>query len=395
MTRAKPGVLLVVALTLISAAGPAGFQLLTPALPAIAAAFDASIATVQVAITVSLIATAIATPIHGLLADAIGRRLTIFLGFALYIAGSAVCALAPSVAVLIAGRALQGSGGASGATVARAIGRDVFGDERIARVIATVTATTGVLTIVAFVAGGAMTEQVGWRGALWLGVGFGVVVLLASAALVPRSPPRPIAADNQRISWPAARQLLTDRAFLAYVGAVAFASSTAFPFQALAPHLWKNQIGGGESSFVAWAAGSIAVFLLASVLAAAVSTRERRQSLIVAGALLQCVAAAGGILAGELAGLDRVTLIVPAAVMGIGTAFVFANAQAGALGVKPAVAGTASGVLGLMQLVPGAIAGQIAAAVADDTARPLYVSLLVLGLATLGCAVLARRGRSP
>jgi hypothetical protein len=48
-----------------------------------------------------------------------------------------------------------------------------------------------------------------------------------------------------------------------------------------------------------------------------------------------------------------------------------------------------------MQLVPGAIAGQIAAAVADDTARPLYVSLLVLGLATLGCAVLARRGRSP
>lgn len=382
----------VLALTIISAAGPAAFQLLTPALPAIAATFDASIATVQVAVTVSLLTTAAATPLHGFLSDAIGRRRTIYIGFSLYTLGSAACALAPSVALLVLGRAAQGAGGASGATVARAIARDVFGDERIARVIALVTAVAGLLTVVAFVIGGLVVERQGWRAALWLAVGFGAVVMVVTALLVPRQTAASLT-DDQRLTWPAARALMADRAMLGYVGVVAFASATAFPFQALAPHLWKNQIGAGETAFGLWVAGSIGVFLVASVLAGVISTPARRHRLIVAGGVIQIVGAAAGLIAHEGLGVDRLTLVAPAAVMGIGTAFMLANAQAGALGINPRLAGTASGMLGLMQLVPGAIAGQLAAQFADATTRPLYVSLLVLAILGTVCGTfLARRG---
>src|SRR5262245_65672789 len=62
-------------------------------------------------ITIYLLAATAAMPLYGKIADIHGRRFALYIAIALHMAGSLVCALAPTMFVLILGRALQGLGG--------------------------------------------------------------------------------------------------------------------------------------------------------------------------------------------------------------------------------------------------------------------------------------------
>ena len=69
-------------------------------------------------ITIYLLAATAAMPLYGKIADIRGRRFTLYIAIAIYLAGSLVCALAPTILILIFGRAVQGLGGAGLTSVA-------------------------------------------------------------------------------------------------------------------------------------------------------------------------------------------------------------------------------------------------------------------------------------
>jgi MFS family permease len=69
-------------------------------------------------ITIYLLAATAAMPLYGKVADIHGRRFTLYIAIAIHMAGSLVCAFAPSMLVLILGRALQGLGGSGLSSVA-------------------------------------------------------------------------------------------------------------------------------------------------------------------------------------------------------------------------------------------------------------------------------------
>src|SRR5919205_711291 len=60
--------------------------------------------------SIYLLTSAVTTPLYGRLADTVGRRPVLFWGIAVFLAGSVLCAAAPSMLVLVAGRAVQGLG---------------------------------------------------------------------------------------------------------------------------------------------------------------------------------------------------------------------------------------------------------------------------------------------
>src|ERR1700678_205968 len=62
-------------------------------------------------ITAYLIASTAVTPLYGKISDISGRRVTLMAAIAIYLAGSLICALAPSLLVLIFGRVVHGIGG--------------------------------------------------------------------------------------------------------------------------------------------------------------------------------------------------------------------------------------------------------------------------------------------
>ena len=124
MTAASRDRALIVLLAAVAALGPIATNLYLPALPAVREHFDASVAEVQATFSVSLVMFAFGILAWGPFSDRYGRRAAVLGGLAIMIAGAVVSLLSQSLDGLIAGRALQAFGTATGLVTARAIVAD-------------------------------------------------------------------------------------------------------------------------------------------------------------------------------------------------------------------------------------------------------------------------------
>ena len=117
------------------ALGPVSMALYTPAMPELVRAFSSSESAIKMTLSRYLAGFAVAPRVCGTLSDVIGRRRATLIFMAIYLVGSLMAAFAPSVAVLLAGRLVQGIGASVGMTVARAIVRDQFTGTEAARIM--------------------------------------------------------------------------------------------------------------------------------------------------------------------------------------------------------------------------------------------------------------------
>src|SRR6202142_3721551 len=81
------------------------------AFPTLRRVFGASLADAQWVISIYVLALGVTTPVSGYLADRFGIKRVYLLGLAIFVVGSFLCGIAPSLGLLIAARALQGFGG--------------------------------------------------------------------------------------------------------------------------------------------------------------------------------------------------------------------------------------------------------------------------------------------
>lgn len=137
-------------------------------------------------ITITLLVSAICTPISGKLGDMFGKRRVALVLLSLLVLGSVVAALSPTVVPLIVGRGLQGLG-MGVIPLGISILRDVLHTDRLGSAIALVSATLGVggalgLPISAFV-----TEHYDWHMLFWVAAVMGLIVLVLVAWIVPES----------------------------------------------------------------------------------------------------------------------------------------------------------------------------------------------------------------
>src|SRR5271165_2055602 len=126
-------------LALVTAIAPAALHMLVPALPLLAAVFDAAPAGVQLVLTLFLVGIAAGQLVYGPASDRFGRRPVLVAGLVLFLVGTVLCGLAWSLPVLIVGRVIQACGGCAGMVLGRAIVRDLLDRERSASAIETIT----------------------------------------------------------------------------------------------------------------------------------------------------------------------------------------------------------------------------------------------------------------
>ncbi|WP_427869490.1 MFS transporter [Leucobacter luti] len=137
-------------------------------------------------ITVTLLVSAIFTPISGKLGDMYGKRRIAIILLALLIAGSVICALSSTVIPMIVGRALQGTG-MGVIPLGISILRDTLHPDRLGSSIALVSATLGVggalgLPISAFV-----TENFDWHALFFVAAAIGAISLVLFIFVIPPS----------------------------------------------------------------------------------------------------------------------------------------------------------------------------------------------------------------
>lgn len=139
-------------------------------------------------ITVTLLVSAICTPISGKLGDMYGKRRVAVVLLALLVAGSIISALSPTVVPLIIGRGLQGAG-MGVIPLGISILRDILPKERLASAVALVSATLGVGGALGLPVSALVTEHLDWHALFWLSAGIGALALALYLLVVPASPP--------------------------------------------------------------------------------------------------------------------------------------------------------------------------------------------------------------
>lgn len=216
-----------VILGLLTAVGPLAINMYLPALPAIEEGLDTDTATVQLSLLSFFIAMALSQLVYGPLADMFGRRRPLFLGLVLYLLGAVGSALAPDIGWLIAARALQGLGAASGMVIARAVVRDLYTGPDAAQLMATLMLVISVAPILAPLGGSAALAAGGWRMIFWAMAAAAVAALvLLTLALKETRPPEKRGNSSIAISLRDYGYLLRDSKFLGivFVGAFGMAS---------------------------------------------------------------------------------------------------------------------------------------------------------------------------
>src|SRR3954464_3063740 len=124
----------------------------------------------------------------GDVADLVGRRRVFLGGLAAFGVSSVICALAPNVEGLVAGRALQGLGAAGVLPTSLAIINHAFADSEERTKAIGFWAALGSLALVAGpLAGGALVDGFGWRAIFWLNVPLVVAAVASTLVLVPES----------------------------------------------------------------------------------------------------------------------------------------------------------------------------------------------------------------
>jgi MFS family permease len=139
-------------------------------------------------ITVYLLASAAVMPLYGKIADIHGRLYAMRIALVFYLGGSLLCALAPSIGVLIAGRALQGLGGAGLSGIAIIVLGDVAAPADRGRYYAYFSITYTTAGAVGPALGGFIADHLHWSVIFWINIPLGLIAAAITATLLTRLP---------------------------------------------------------------------------------------------------------------------------------------------------------------------------------------------------------------
>ncbi|MFB6639293.1 MFS transporter [Streptomyces chartreusis] len=160
--------------------------LVIPIVPELPKLLDAPASDTAWAVTATLLAAAVATPVMGRLGDMYGKRRMLLVSVVLLVAGSVVCGLSDALVPMIVGRVLQGL--ASGVIpLGISIMRDELPAERLGSATALMSASLGIGGALGLPAAALIADNFDWHVLFWTSAGLGVVALGCVLLFVPES----------------------------------------------------------------------------------------------------------------------------------------------------------------------------------------------------------------
>lgn len=384
---------LLLVLGMLTAFGPMSIDMYLPALPALARGLGSDAGGVQLTLSSFFVGLSLGQLAYGPLADRVGRRRPLLAGIALFVVASIGCAMAGSLASLIAWRGLQAAGACAGMVISRAVVRDLHGPEDAARVLSLLMLVMGLAPILAPLAGGWVLEHAGWRAIFWVLVLFGVACLGAVALWLPETRPATHAHPSSAAARGTWHSLLRDRRFLRPTLGGALAQAGMFAYISASPFVFIEVYGVPAGAY-GWLFGSNAVGLIAaSQWNRRLLARHTTEEVL---AWAHAVNAACGVLLALIAwsGVGGLPLLlVPLFGYIASLGLTFPNAAAGSMAAFPRQAATASSLFGTIQFALAAVTGTLAGRLHDGTAVPMAATIAVCGVAAVIVRAVLGRGR--
>ncbi|MGV9266277.1 MFS transporter [Kitasatospora sp. NPDC003701] len=160
-----------------------------PIVPALPGLLHTSASNASWALTATLLAGAVATPVSGRLGDLFGKRRMLLASLLLMIVGSVVAALGSSLVPVVVGRALQGAA-AGVIPLGISIMRDVLPRERLGSAMGLMSSSLGIGGALGLPAAAVVAQRADWHWLFWGSAGLGAVAVALVLLVVPESPDR-------------------------------------------------------------------------------------------------------------------------------------------------------------------------------------------------------------
>jgi len=385
MSQRPLGLVFATVLGAITLIGPLTIHLFLPAMPEVKREFATSDALVQLTFSIVLVTMAIVTPIYGSLSDRYGRRPVLLAGFALFLVGGLISATAANLTILIFGRLIQAVGAGCGTTLARAIARDTYGPDKLVKAIAYLTMAYTLGPMLSPPLGGLLIDHFGWRSEFWFSVVAGALIVLAAFFAVHEThgPEKRAAAASSFFNGYTI--LLRDPRFLAFILQSGFMSVSFFAIAAASPFLMKDLLGRSASEFGLYFMCFPIGYFLGNLVSSRLSGKVSIEKMVFAGSALNFLITAAQTVVIATGHLSPAIMFVPGGLMSFAQGLSLPNAQAGAIRVAPALAGTAAGLGVFMQMFLSAVATQSYGLLADGTPIPMILISMAGGVLALIC----------
>jgi DHA1 family bicyclomycin/chloramphenicol resistance-like MFS transporter len=390
----KPWGLLLLLMAMTSI-GPTTLNVVVPALPQMANRLASDVATIQLTVTVYLLALAGGQLVMGPLSDRFGRRPVVLMGLALTAAASVLAISVGTVGSLIVARVLQAFGASAGIVVSRAIIRDLFNRNRAAAMLGLVATVMVVVPTLGPLIGGLLDVSFGWEAIFMFTFMTSAMVVAWAAIALPETRglnATPGAAQGFFLDL---ASLVKNRKFLGYVCAGAFGSATFFAFLGGGAHVIITLMERSSAEYGVWFAICSIGYMAGNFGASRLSTRFGIDRMIWWGIGFEALGVAlSALLAIFAMHWGPVIVFGPQLIVNFGNGLLLPGAIAGAVSVRAQAAGTAAGIIGFTQMALGAAVTQYAGTLLADSPSAVPLALLMVMLAaalTISFALLVRR----
>ncbi|WP_432494903.1 multidrug effflux MFS transporter [Kineococcus gypseus] len=390
---------LVLLLGSMAALGAINTDLYLPSLPRVASDLGSSASGAQLTITVVLVGMALGQLVVGPLSDRYGRKTPVLVGFGVFVLASLLCAVAPSLPVLVGLRLLQGLGVSAGAVTGMAVVRDLFTGSAAARLMSRLVLVIGVAPLFAPTLGGALAGVAGWRAVFVVLAAAGVALVVAVRRRLPETRPdagadRPGAGARDTLvqALRTYARLLRDRRFTGFALLPGLAMSVILCYVSVSPFVFQEVHGLSTGQFGLLFALNGVALVGGTQLNAALVSRSSPLALLRVGVPLSA-ALALVLLAVVLTGAGGlVGLLVPLWFLLASGGLISPNAVTCALAEHGSTAGSAAALVTATQFGLAGAVGTVAGALGGDE-RAMASVMTAAALAACCSLLVATRAR--
>jgi len=360
----------------LTAVGLLASDLYLPALPAMGTELAASIPAAQATMALFMLALALSQLVWGWAADHFGDRATILFGTALLAGGSLLCAVAPDIGSMLAGRLVQGLGAGAATVAVPALIRRRFSEADAVSALSLVSMAESVIPALGPAAGAAIVLHASWRSTFWIIAALALLLMPLAARMIGRCTTAP--AGHAPAGALAYIALLRNGAFMRYALSQALMFGALLMFVASAPVIVTHSMGLGIEGFAVLQICGVACFMGGATTAMRKVKQSGTAPLLRWGALLQIVA---GLLMTAMAwygnyGLAPLTVLWCLFCAGLGVRG--PATMGGALQAAGAHAGKGAGLTMFLSFAAVAAATMIAAPLLHLGLLPAAALLLIL-----------------
>lgn len=372
-------------LMLLISFGSVGAVLFTPALPQIATFFRVSAAHAQFTITSFLIGYALGQLPYGPLANRFGRKKTLYIGIAISIIGSLLCALAghfESFGLLVFARFIQALGACVGVKISFTMIADLYDQTEGTKMISRTMIAFAIMPGVGVAIGGWLTRFLGWESCFYFLALFGGLVLWLSSKLPETAKHLDQGGLKVRTILEGYAAKFKNRRLVISGLIMGCGTAVIYIFASRAPFVGINVIGMTPDTFGTYNLIPPVGMLLGSLLAAKLAGRFSFQGLLLTGTIGSLLCTLTMLVPFALGVPTAWSLFVPMALIYIAEALVFSNVSSyGLTNAKNKSNGSA--VLNFINIGASVVAVFLSEMIYPESAIVMPIGFILLFLAML------------